>query len=109
MNAKASLRDAQCSRSSSSCSIWGNSASAQAADRDPAGSLEEHSKTFACATAALFAWRFHPFELLTTQTQLKQPRDNNLVNARYQLRIAKAQLEQLSWRDQVTTTPTFFP
>jgi outer membrane protein len=37
-------------------------------------------------------------ELLTTQTQLNSARFN-LVNARYQVRIAKAQLEQLLGRE----------
>jgi outer membrane protein len=98
MNANASLRDAALLAQQQLVQYVGQLRLAQARI-----AIQQASLTAALEDLRVQQQRYElgastQLELLTTQTQLNSARFN-LVNARYQVRIAKAQLEQLLGRE----------
>ena len=98
MNARASLRDAQLLAQQQLVQYLGQLRLAQARIAIQQASLEAAQEDLRVQQQRYSLGASTQLELLTTQTQLNSAR-YNLVNARYQVRIAKAQLEQLIGRE----------
>jgi outer membrane protein len=98
MNARASLRDAQLLAQQQLVQYLGQLRLAQARIAIQQASLEAAQEDLRVQQQRYTLGASTQLELLTTQTQLNSARFN-LVNARYQVRIAKAQLEQLIGRE----------
>jgi outer membrane protein len=98
MNARASLRDAQLLAHQQLVQYLGQLRLAQARIAIQQASLEAALEDLRVQQQRYDLGASTQLELLTTQTQLNSARFN-LVNARYQVRIAKAQLEQLLGRE----------
>ena len=98
MNARASLRDAQLLAQQQLVQYLGQLRLAQARIAIQQASLIAAQEDLRVQQQRYELGASTQLELLTTQTQLNSAR-YNLVNARYQVRIAKAQLEQLLGRD----------
>lgn len=98
MNARASLRDAQLLAQQQLVQYLGQLKLAQARIAIMQASLEAAQEDLRVQQQRYDLGASTQLELLTTQTQLNSAR-YNLVNARYQVRIAKAQLEQLLGRE----------
>lgn len=97
MNARASLRDAELLAQQQLVQYLGQLRLAQARIAIQQASLEAAQEDLRVQQQRYQLGASTQLELLTTQTQLNSARFN-LVNARYQVRIAKAQLEQLLGR-----------
>jgi outer membrane protein len=98
MNARASLRDAELLAQQQLVQYLGQLRLAQARIAIQQASLEAALEDLRVQQQRYQLGASTQLELLTTQTQLNSARFN-LVNARYQVRIAKAQLEQLLGRE----------
>jgi outer membrane protein len=98
MNARASLRDAELLAQQQLVQYIGQLRLAQARIAIQQASLEAALEDLRVQQQRYALGASTQLELLTTQTQLNSARFN-LVNARYQVRIAKAQLEQLLGRE----------
>jgi outer membrane protein len=98
MNARATLRDAQLLAQQQLVQYLGQLRLAQARIAIMQSSLEAAQEDLRVQQQRYDLGASTQLELLTTQTQLNSARFN-LVNARYQVRIAKAQLEQLLGRE----------
>jgi outer membrane protein len=98
MNARATLRDAQLLAQQQLIQYLGQLRLAQARIAIMQSSLEAAQEDLRVQQQRYDLGASTQLELLTTQTQLNSARFN-LVNARYQVRIAKAQLEQLLGRE----------
>jgi outer membrane protein len=98
MNARATLRDAQLLAQQQLVQYIGQLRLAQARIAIMQSSLEAAQEDLRVQQQRYDLGASTQLELLTTQTQLNSARFN-LVNARYQVRIAKAQLEQLLGRE----------
>ncbi|HSA56201.1 MAG TPA: TolC family protein [Gemmatimonadaceae bacterium] len=98
MNARASLRDAQLLAQQQLTQYLGQLRLAQARIAIMQASLEAAQEDLRVQQQRYQLGASTQLELLTTQTQLNAARFN-LINARYQVRIAKAQLEQLIGRE----------
>ena len=98
MNARASLRDAELLGEQQLVQYVGQLRLAQARIAIQQASLEAAQEDLRVQQQRYQLGASTQLELLTTQTQLNSARFN-LVNARYQVRIAKAQLEQLLGRE----------
>lgn len=98
MNARASLRDAELLGQQQLVQYFGQLRLAQARIAIQQASLEAALEDLRVQQQRYQLGASTQLELLTTQTQLNSARFN-LVNARYQVRIAKAQLEQLLGRE----------
>lgn len=98
MNAKASLRDAKLLAQQQLTQYLGQLRLAQARINIQQASLNAALEDLRVQQQRYSLGASTQLELLTTQTQLNSAR-YNLVNARYQVRIAKAQLEQLLGRE----------
>lgn len=98
MNARASLRDAELLAEQQLVQYLGQLRLAQARIAIQQASLEAALEDLRVQQQRYSLGASTQLELLTTQTQLNSAR-YNLVNARYQIRIAKAQLEQLLGRE----------
>ena len=98
MNARASLRDAELLGQQQLVQYVGQLRLAQARIAIQQASLEAAQEDLRVQQQRYQLGASTQLELLTTQTQLNSARFN-LVNARYQVRIAKAQLEQLLGRE----------
>jgi outer membrane protein len=98
MNARASLRDAELLAQQQLTQYLGQLRLAQARIAIQQASLEAAQEDLRVQQQRYGLGASTQLELLTTQTQLNSAR-YNLVNARYQVRIAKAQLEQLLGRE----------
>jgi len=98
MNARASLRDAELLAQQQLVQYVGQLRLAQARIAIQQASLEAALEDLRVQQQRYQLGASTQLELLTTQTQLNSARFN-LVNARYQVRIAKAQLEQLLGRE----------
>lgn len=97
-NARASLRDAEMLAQQQLVQYLGQLRLAQARIAIMQASLEAAQEDLRVQQQRYDLGASTQLELLTTQTQLNSAR-YNLVNARYQVRIAKAQLEQLLGRE----------
>lgn len=97
-NARASLRDAELLAHQQLVQYLGQLRLAQARIAIQQASLEAALEDLRVQQQRYQLGASTQLELLTTQTQLNSARFN-LVNARYQVRIAKAQLEQLLGRE----------
>jgi outer membrane protein len=97
MNARAALRDARLLAQQQLTQYLGQLRLAQARIAIMQASLEAAQEDLRVQQQRYQLGASTQLELLTTQTQLNAARFN-LVNARYQVRIAKAQLEQLIGR-----------
>ncbi len=98
MNARASRRDADLRAPPPLSPYLGQLRLAQARIAIQQASLEAAQEDLRVQQQRYGLGASTQLELLTTQTQLNSARFN-LVNARYQVRIAKAQLEQLLGRE----------
>lgn len=98
MNANASLREARLLAQQQLTQYLGQLRLAQARIAIQQASLEAAQEDLRVQQQRYALGASTQLELLTTQTQLNSARFN-LVNARYQVRIAKAQLEQLLGRE----------
>lgn len=98
MNATASLREARLLAQQQLTQYLGQLRLAQARIAIQQASLEAAQEDLRVQQQRYTLGASTQLELLTTQTQLNSARFN-LVNARYQVRIAKAQLEQLLGRE----------
>ncbi|HEY5546090.1 MAG TPA: TolC family protein [Gemmatimonadaceae bacterium] len=98
MNARASLRDAELLAQQQLVQYVGQLRLAQARIAIQQASLVAALEDLRVQQQRYQLGASTQLELLTTQTQLNSARFN-LVNARYQVRIAKAQLEQLLGRE----------
>jgi outer membrane protein len=98
MNARASLRDAEMLAQQQLVQYLGQLRLAQARIAIMQASLTAAQEDLRVQQQRYDLGASTQLELLTTQTQLNSARFN-LVNARYQVRIAKAQLEQLLGRE----------
>ena len=98
MNARASLRDAEMFAQQQLVQYLGQLRLAQARIAIMQASLTAAQEDLRVQQQRYDLGASTQLELLTTQTQLNSARFN-LVNARYQVRIAKAQLEQLLGRE----------
>ena len=98
MNAIASLREARLLAQQQLTQYLGQLRLAQARIAIQQASLEAAQEDLRVQQQRYSLGASTQLELLTTQTQLNSARFN-LVNARYQVRIAKAQLEQLLGRE----------
>lgn len=98
MNARASLRDAELLAQQQLVQYLGQLRLAQARIAIQLASLAAAQEDLRVQQQRYELGASTQLELLTTQTQLNSAR-YNLVNARYQVRIAKAQLEQLLGRE----------
>ena len=98
MNARASLRDSELLAQQQLTQYLGQLRLAQARIAIQQASLEAAQEDLRVQQQRYGLGASTQLELLTTQTQLNSAR-YNLVNARYQVRIAKAQLEQLLGRE----------
>jgi outer membrane protein len=97
MNARAALRDARLLAQQQLTQYLGQLRLAQARIAIMQASLEAAQEDLRVQQQRYQLGASTQLELLTTQTQLNAARFN-LINARYQVRIAKAQLEQLIGR-----------
>ena len=98
INARASLRDAQLLARQQLVQYVGQLRLAQARIGIQQASLEAAQEDLRVQQQRYALGASTQLELLTTQSQLNAARFN-LVNARYQVRIAKAQIEQLLGRE----------
>ena len=98
INARASLRDAQLLARQQLVQYVGQLRLAQARIGIQQASLEAAQEDLRVQQQRYTLGASTQLELLTTQSQLNAARFN-LVNARYQVRIAKAQIEQLLGRE----------
>ena len=98
INARAALRDARLFAQQQLTQYLGQLRLAQARISIMQASLEAAQEDLRVQQQRYQLGASTQLELLTTQTQLNAARFN-LINARYQVRIAKAQLEQLIGRD----------
>lgn len=98
INARATLRDAQLLAQQQLTQYLGQLRLAQARISIMQASLEAAQEDLRVQQQRYQLGASTQLELLTTQTQLNAARFN-LINARYQVRIAKAQLEQLIGRE----------
>ena len=98
MNARATLRDAQLLARQQLVQYVGQLRLAQARIGIQQASLEAAQEDLRVQQQRYSLGASTQLELLTTQSQLNAARFN-LVNARYQVRIAKAQIEQLLGRE----------
>ena len=98
MNARATLRDSELLAQQQLTQYLGQLRLAQARIAIQQASLEAAQEDLRVQQQRYGLGASTQLELLTTQTQLNSARFN-LVNARYQVRIAKAQLEQLLGRE----------
>lgn len=98
MNARAALRDARLLAQQQLTQYLGQLRLAQARIAIMQASLEAAQEDLRVQQQRYQLGASTQLELLTTQTQLNAARFN-LINARYQVRIAKAQIEQLLGRE----------